>query len=198
MNAKVLHPSCPHEEQLKLQNKTLACLKEKSQRYLNAPYPRICVHRGLSLAMPENSIPAFAAAISCGVHELEFDLWLSADGVPVVCHDLDLKRVVGVDMIVQESTWDDICNIDLENYKGKEWKGIKIPRFEEILELADGSFGMNIHIKDPGKDGILVKMVGDMLRERCLLHCSYIGGSYNVMEAAISLAPNVTRAALTD
>ena len=52
-------------------------------------FPRLCAHRGLSLAMPENSIPSFAAALACGAHEIEFDLWLSADGVPVVCQDPD-------------------------------------------------------------------------------------------------------------
>jgi glycerophosphoryl diester phosphodiesterase len=171
---------------------------EKRTKYLAAPYPRLCAHRGLSISMPENSVPAFAAAIATGAHEIEFDLWLSADGVPVVCHDPDLNRVAGVDMIVSESSWKDISKIDLGAFKGKEWSGIKIPRFEDILAIADGSFGMNIHIKNPGKDGELVKMVADMLKERCLLDCAYIGGEANVMEAAVSLAPEVTRACLVN
>ena len=171
---------------------------EKRTEYLAAPYPRLCAHRGLSISMPENSIPAFAAAVAAGAHEIEFDLWLSADGVPVVCHDPDLNRVAGVDKIVSESSWEDISKIDLGAFKGKEWSGIKIPRFEDILAIADGSFGMNIHIKNPGKDGILVKMVGDLLKERCLLDCAYIGGDADVLEAAVSLAPEVTRACLVN
>ena len=171
---------------------------ENRAKYLAAPYPRLCAHRGLSLSMPENSVPAFAAAIAAGAHEIEFDLWLSADGVPVVCHDPDLNRVAGIDKIVSEISWKDISKIDLGAFKGKEWSGIKIPRFEDILAIADGSFGMNIHIKNPGKDGELVKMVGDLLKERCLLDCAYIGGAENVLEAAVSLAPEITRACLVN
>jgi glycerophosphoryl diester phosphodiesterase len=171
---------------------------EKRGKYMSAPFPRLCAHRGLSFAMPENSIPAFAAAIACGAHEIEFDLWLSADGVPVVCHDPDLNRVAGVDMVVTESSWENISKIDLGAYKGPEWAGIKIPRFEEILNIADGSFGMNIHIKAPGKDGILVQMVGDLLREHCLLDNAYIAGDEDVLEAALSLSPDVSLDCLAD
>ena len=171
---------------------------EKRSKYFSALYPRLCAHRGLSLSMPENSIPSFAAAIACGAHEIEFDLWLSADGVPVICHDPDLNRVAGVDMVLTESSWEDIKKIDLGAFKGKEWSGIKIPRFEDVLNIADGSFGMNIHIKNPGKNGELVKMVADQLKERCLLDCAYIGGDVEVLEAAVSLAPEVTRACLAN
>ena len=171
---------------------------EKRLKYLTAPYPRLCAHRGLSLAMPENSIPAFAAAVAAGAHEIEFDLWLSADGVPVVCHDPDLNRVAGVDKVVTESSWEDIKKIDLGAFKGKEWAGIRIPRFEDVLAIADGSFGMNIHIKNPGKDGELVKMIADKLKERCLLDCAYIGGDADVLEAALALVPEVTRACLVN
>jgi glycerophosphoryl diester phosphodiesterase len=170
---------------------------ERLDKYMSAPFPRLCAHRGLSLAMPENSIPAFAAALACGAHEIEFDLWLSADGVPVVCHDPDLNRVAGVDMMVTESSWDAIAEIDLGAYKGPEWAGIKIPRFEEILDIADRSFGMNIHIKAPGKDGSLVKMVGDLLKTRGLSNCAYIAGDEEaVLDAALSLIPEIPRACL--
>ena len=65
---------------------------------MNRSLPGICAHRGLSGAMPENTLPAFAAAIAAGAQEIEFDLFPSADGIPVVSHDPDLARVAGVPM----------------------------------------------------------------------------------------------------
>lgn len=44
-------------------------------------------HRGFRGAQPENTLPAFAAALSLGVTTLEFDLGLTADDVVVVAHD---------------------------------------------------------------------------------------------------------------
>ena len=39
------------------------------------PYPRICAHRGFNSVAPENSMPAYGAAVALGAEEIEFDLW---------------------------------------------------------------------------------------------------------------------------
>ncbi len=56
-------------------------------------YPRICAHRGFCTIAPENSMPAFGAAIAMGADEIEFDLWPTRDGEIVSCHDATLERV---------------------------------------------------------------------------------------------------------
>ncbi len=48
-------------------------------------------HRGARGLRPENTLPAFAAALSIGVDVLEFDVGVSADGVVVVAHDRRLN-----------------------------------------------------------------------------------------------------------
>jgi glycerophosphoryl diester phosphodiesterase len=49
---------------------------------------------------PENTIAAFEAALRIpGCDGVEFDVRAAADGVPVVLHDADLRRVQGVDAI---------------------------------------------------------------------------------------------------
>ncbi|MEK9968267.1 MAG: glycerophosphodiester phosphodiesterase family protein, partial [Ferrovibrio sp.] len=44
-------------------------------------------HRGARGLAPENTIPAFATALSLGVTTLEFDVNLSKDGKLIVGHD---------------------------------------------------------------------------------------------------------------
>jgi glycerophosphoryl diester phosphodiesterase len=44
-------------------------------------------HRGASAAAPENTIEAFCLARELGATGLESDVWLSADGEPVLDHD---------------------------------------------------------------------------------------------------------------
>ena len=56
-------------------------------------YPRLCAHRGFSTIAPENSMPAFGAAIALGAEEIEFDLWYTADDEIVSIHDPTLERV---------------------------------------------------------------------------------------------------------
>lgn len=58
---------------------------------------RPIAHRGFHdarLSRPENSRAAFEAAIAKG-YGIELDLQLSRDGVAMVFHDYDLRRLTG-------------------------------------------------------------------------------------------------------
>ena len=53
-------------------------------------------HRGDSRHAPENTLPALEAALAiAGCDGVEFDVRVSADGVPVLLHDETLARVQG-------------------------------------------------------------------------------------------------------
>lgn len=58
----------------------------------------ITAHRGSSKHAPENTMAAIEEAIGEMADYSEIDVQLSKDGVPVVCHDLNLSRVAGVDV----------------------------------------------------------------------------------------------------
>lgn len=158
--------------------------------------PRICSHRGLSAVMPENTPPAFAAAVACGTDEIEFDLWLSRDGVPVVCHDPDLRRVAGADLRVTAADWKEIRRLDAGFHRDPAWQGVRITRFEEVLDVAAGRTVLNIHIKDPGPDDALVRLVCGAIRGRGLADSAYIAGDAAVLDAALRLDPAVLRCCL--
>ena len=55
--------------------------------------PELVAHRGYAAAFPENTLPAFTAAVKAGAHYLECDVQISADLEPVLFHDLTLKRL---------------------------------------------------------------------------------------------------------
>lgn len=169
---------------------------EKRKAILKSPYPHICAHRGLSYSTPENTMPAFGAAIALGVHEIELDLWLSKDGIPVICHDPDLKRIAGVKSLIKEMNWKDIKDLDCGVWKGTQWQNIRLSCFDEVVEFIDGRVIMNIHIKDPGIDGKLVKIVSDIIHEKCLIETSYIAGEKDVLAYALKYAYDIDRACL--
>jgi glycerophosphoryl diester phosphodiesterase len=60
---------------------------------MTAPQTQIAAHRGGADLWPENSEAAFRGAIALGVEQIEFDVQLSADGVPVIFHDATLERM---------------------------------------------------------------------------------------------------------
>ncbi len=112
-----------------------------------APYPRLCAHRGLSAALPENSLPAFGAAVGLGAEEIEFDLWTTKDGKIVSSHDPTLERVSNGKGFVYEHTLDELLALDFGKNHGESFKGLKIATFEEILKKFACHTIMNIHIK---------------------------------------------------
>ena len=66
--------------------------------------PTLIAHRGYTLHYPENTQVAIEAAVRAGACCVEFDIQLTADGVPVLLHDADLKRMAGVDQCVHDLT----------------------------------------------------------------------------------------------
>jgi glycerophosphoryl diester phosphodiesterase len=57
------------------------------------PVPITFAHRGARANLPENTIEAFRFALEHGSSGLESDVWLTADGVPVLIHDGTVGRV---------------------------------------------------------------------------------------------------------
>lgn len=117
------------------------------------PYPRVCAHRGFSALLPENSMPAFGAAVAMGAQEIEFDLWPTKDGEIVSCHDSTLDRVSSGTGKIFDYTLEELNNLDFGIKFSEKLKGLKIVRFEEILKKFSCHIIMNIHIKPLSEAG---------------------------------------------
>ncbi len=111
------------------------------------PYPRLCAHRGFNTVAPENSMPAFGAAVALGAEEIEFDLWATKDGVLVSCHDSTLERVSDGEGKIYEHTYEELLHLDFGVKHGEKFKSLRIPTFEEILQKFGGRVIMNVHVK---------------------------------------------------
>ena len=75
---------------------------------------QVLAHRGLvSDTAPENSLKAFADALATGADVIETDVQCSKDGVAIIFHDDDLKRICGLDAKVSEMNWQDLKIVEL-------------------------------------------------------------------------------------
>ena len=86
-------------------------------------------HRGLhGPGRPENSLAAFRAAAESGVG-VELDVRRTVDGVPVVFHDHDLKRLTGGEGSVESSTYDRLALVRLAG------SAEAIPTLDQALDV---------------------------------------------------------------
>lgn len=70
-------------------------------------------HRGLPAHFPGNSLEGLRAVLESGACFVEFDIQISADGVPILFHDANMRRATGVDALVVDLTWERICGMRL-------------------------------------------------------------------------------------
>lgn len=71
-------------------------------------YPRIIAHRCGGALAAENSLAGLAAAARLGCRAVEFDVMLTADGVPILMHDETLERTTRCTGRVAGQTLDEI------------------------------------------------------------------------------------------
>lgn len=74
---------------------------------------KMVAHRGVSGLEMENTNAAFVAAGNRSYFGIETDIHVTKDKKIVVIHDDNLKRVAGVDKVVEESTLDELQAIPL-------------------------------------------------------------------------------------
>jgi glycerophosphoryl diester phosphodiesterase len=109
-------------------------------------FPLIFAHRGASVEMPENTMPAFSLAATQQADGIEFDIQMSADGVPMVIHDRTVDRTTDGSGKVGEMTAAVLGGLNA----GTADNPAHIPTLADVLDTFKDRFLFNIEIKDEG------------------------------------------------
>lgn len=160
------------------------------------PYPRTCAHRGFSAAEPENTLPAFGAAIALGADEIEFDVRATKDGVLVALHDPVLERVSNGNGRVEDYTYEQLLKLDFGAKHGDKYAGLKIATFEEVLKKFACHTVMNIHVKlwdEDAENPMYEEIIGLVKKYDCEKYCYFMTVSHAAHAKLIELAPNIKR-----
>ncbi len=110
--------------------------------------PKIIGHRGVRGYAPENTLVGFHTAADMGMTWVEFDVKLTKDGIPIVFHDDNFKRITGLDADVKDHSYEDIAEMDAGRHFGESFIGEPIPTLENVLDVCiDRGMNVNIEIK---------------------------------------------------
>ena len=185
---------------------------------MNLNVPLLIAHRGWRRRYPENTLPALQAAAEAGACYVECDVQLTADRVPVLCHDMELARVSGRPGRLDHLTWDQLagyraaeparlgprfadtpfCRLDQFAAWLQGWP--RLQAFVEIKEESIAAYGLEE----------TVAAVADALapcRERCIAlsfaadalaaarraglpRCGWVLGAWKDLKRAAALAPD--------
>lgn len=163
-------------------------------------YPRVCAHRGFNTLAPENTMPAFGAAVALGADELELDIWPTRDHRLVVCHDRTVDRTSDGHGAIQEMTWDEVCRLNIGAKYAPEFDGLRFPLLEDVLRQFARQAVLNLHIKSSARaqayDEEDFERIAALIRAYDCQDHAYIAGEEDVLRTASRLAPELPRAAL--
>lgn len=110
--------------------------------------PLLIAHRGYPRHYPENSLTGIEAALDAGARYVECDVQLSADLVPVVCHDPDLARTGGQPRSILDSPWAELARATVGEPErfGTTFATETLPTLAEVVATV---------IRRPGVTGLV-------------------------------------------
>lgn len=154
---------------------------------------RFCAHRGLSALTPENTLPSFGAALALGADEIEFDVRLTKDGRMIVSHDPVLERISDGTGRVEEYTLEELKRLNVGSKQG--WT-VPFCTPEEVFSQFAGKITFNIHLKQHGENGSLIRDLKELTDRYGAHDHVYFAGSPSELEWMERVAPEIPRTAI--
>ena len=118
--------------------------------------PKIVAHRGYwrTDGSAQNSITSLQKAAAVGCYGSEFDVWITADGVPVVFHDATIDGIR-----IEDTTFATLMNHRLQN-------GEFIPTLQQYLTEGSKIEGCQLILEiKPHRNEVRDKRIADMCVE---------------------------------
>jgi len=133
--------------------------------------PLLLGHRGARgvRSIPENTLESFDRALADGCDGFEFDVRLTADGIPVICHD---PRYGGFEIARTSSA-----------------QFGELPRLEEVLSRYQGRAFLDIELKVVGLEKITLKLLQTHSPKRGYVVSSFLPAALRAIQAEDDQVP---------
>lgn len=145
-------------------------------------------HRGAPREFPENTLPAFERAIELGADAIELDVHVTADGVPVVHHDPELRPNVSrpSTRALATMTWSEVARVELA-------PAVTVPSLAQVLAAVGERATVYVELKGSNSERATLDVIA-AARTRCAVHSF----DHTAVARAAQLAPAIRRGILFD
>ena len=111
--------------------------------------PTLVGHRGYPDRYPENTLISIQAAVETGAPWFEFDVQLSSDLVPYLCHDDSLKRTAGVDRLIMDMSAKELAGVDVGYAElfGDRYAGTRPTPLAELVDWFNNHQGVQAFVE---------------------------------------------------
>ncbi len=162
-----------HRSKVAGNRRIIATMSPSSRKNASGNFTLIA-HRGFSSDAPENTYDAIDLAIENGFNNIETDVQLTSDGVPVLIHDDMLDRTTTGSGPVAEASlaylnsldagiWFDAPADGVGRHGPASYGDAFVPTLEEFLQRYEGN--VNLHLELKSKEPELAAKVASLLAE---------------------------------
>lgn len=111
--------------------------------------PTLVAHRGYPSRYPENTLLGIQAAVAAGAFWFEFDVQLSGDHVPFLCHDDSLERTAGVKRHIWDLSAAELAAVDVGEAArfGARYAGTPPTRLTELIGWLEQRSGVSAFVE---------------------------------------------------
>lgn len=153
---------------------------------------KVISHRAVYLNEPENSMDAIKSSIFHKVAYAEIDVQETKDGVVVLMHDENLKRLTGINKTVSELDYNKLEKLNIGIHYSHEYHTEKIPTLNQVIKECNGKIHLIIEIKPYYNTKNLTEKVVNIVeannfQKQCMIHSL----SYNILLYVKRLNPNI-------
>jgi glycerophosphoryl diester phosphodiesterase len=141
---------------------------------------KVIAHRGEHREHPENTLPAYRAAIDLGCDYIEVDVRTTADGALVAMHNDTL------DGRVEDMTLAEIRKLDAGVKFHERFRGTRVPAFDEVLALARNRIEVYVDAKRVTAPDLVAALRRHGMEGHCVVY-----GALPLLAAIAQLAPEI-------
>ncbi len=155
-------------------------LKPMPKSRISERKPIIIGHRGALQVAPENTIPAFEAALNAGADGVEFDVQRTVDGHLVIFHDEDVSRTTDGTGMLPEMTLAQLQSLDAGSWFDEQFRGARILTLSEFFDWAKGNdLLLFLELKEPYRYTGIERQIVDRIREYDLVERLQVRSFYH-------------------
>lgn len=136
-------------------------------------------HRGVSGLETENTKEAFIMAGNKTYFGIETDVHVTMDGKFLICHDDNILRVTGVDLVIEDNNYDDIVKHKIYKFKTTD-NLLDFPNLKDYIAICKKyNKEAILEIKNEIKEEDTVRIIEEIRKVGWLDHTTIISFSMN-------------------
>ena len=157
---------------------------------------QLVAHRGQKFTFPENTLESIQQAIKCGATAIEFDVQMTADHVPVICHDSTLLKTAGIDINITKTNYADLkeINVGEKSRFAEQFLSVTLPSLQDMVTMLSETphVMVFVELKNESLEVFGIKyFVNQVISQLAPIqqHCAVIADN---LQALISLRQQLT------